>query len=89
MGWFTPTKRVSEREMRDVRSELRRKGLGESKIRNLTKITSGDVGEGGLHKGMDKHEVERLLKDVDKHPSWLNLSKTQKEQLKESLEKRL
>ena len=89
MGWFTPSKRVTEREMRDVRGGLRSKGFSETDIRNLNKMASGDIGEGGLQKGMDKREVERLLKNLDQHPSWHSFSDNQKKQLKEALEKKL
>lgn len=89
MGFFTSGKKVTSREMRDVRSELRSKGFSKSDIRDVNKMASGDLDEGGIQKGMDKSEVEQLVKDLDKHPSWSSLSHEQREQLKESLEKKL
>ena len=89
MGWFSSSKQVNSREMRDVRGELRSKGFSDADLKNVAKMASGDMEEGGVQKGMDKHEVQQLLKDMDKHPSWHTLSPHQREQLKESLEKRL
>lgn len=89
MGFFTPSKRVSSREMRDVKSELRRKGFSNADLRNVDKMTSGHMGEEGIHKGMDIREIKKVVKDAEKHPLWHTWSPEQQKQFKESLEKRL
>ena len=75
--------------MRNVRGSLRSKGFSEADLRNVNKMISGHIGEGGLQKGLDRHEIERLMKDLDKHPSWHSLSDAQQKQLKEAMKKKL
>lgn len=89
MGFFTSNKRVTPREIKDVRSSLRAKGFSDADIRNINKMTSGHMGEEGIYKGMDRKELERMMKDVERHPSWHTFSDEQKKQLKEALEKKL
>ena len=89
MGWFTSSKRVTPRELRDVKSELRRKGFSDADIRNVDKMASGHMGEDGIRSGIDTKEIKQIEKDAEKHPSWHTWSDAQKKQFKEALEKKL
>jgi hypothetical protein len=90
MGFFTSNKRVTPREMkRDIKSELLKKGFTRADLRSVDRMTSGDFDENGKQGGMDRKEIGRLMKDMDKHPSWHTLSKDQQQTLREALEKKL
>lgn len=83
---------ISKDELSKMMSELRRRGLSDTDIRDLKNMASGhmdrNAGLGGS-KSMSREEAEQMLKNLKDHPSQHHLSKEQVEKVKEEMEEDL
>ena len=90
MGIFDPHKpKVSEKELKEARTELRHDGLTARDVDDMSNILAGSLHEHGIDHGVDKKELERALDYMKEHPNAHHLSKSQLAKVEKELKKKL
>ncbi|OGF81809.1 hypothetical protein A2930_01440 [Candidatus Giovannonibacteria bacterium RIFCSPLOWO2_01_FULL_45_34] len=90
MGFFSSSKpQVTHTEFQKVKRELHSKGWSEHDLDTLEKQASGHLHEEGWNKGIDRKELEKMVKGLDKKTYDYGVSHKQVKEAGEALKKRL
>ena len=91
MGMFGPDKkRVTKREMKEVRTHLYNEGFNRREIDEVEKVFRGDMhDQQAINKGIDTVEVEGGIKWMRENKSKHNLSDNRINEIEETLKDKL